>query len=59
MTAVPPLEAAHQPVKARKKGRKFNYYPLLGVLVLLLAAIVIYGGLYLLLADDWRLFGIS
>jgi len=49
--AIPPLEATHQPVKERKKSRKFNYYPLLGVLLLLLAAALAYGGLFLLLAD--------
>ncbi|WP_152594521.1 hypothetical protein [Massilia sp. BSC265] len=54
MTAVPPVEAAHQPAEAHQKGWKFSYYPLLGVVLLLLAAVLAYGGLVLLLGDDWH-----
>jgi len=57
MTAVPPLEAAaHQPVKERKPGPRFNFYPLLGVLLALVTAVITYGGLFLLLVDDWSFF---
>jgi hypothetical protein len=51
MSAVPPLDVVHQPVEERNKGRAFNYYPLLGVLLAILAAGLMYGGLFLLLAD--------
>jgi hypothetical protein len=56
MSAVPPLDIAHQPANERKKGRAFNYYPLLGVLLAIIAAAMMYGGLFLLLADDQNLF---
>ena len=52
MTAVSPPDIAHQPVNERKQGQAFNYYPLLGVLLAILAAAMMYGGLFLLLADD-------
>ena len=51
MSVVPPLEIAHQPVEERQQGLTFNYYPLLGVLLMILAAGLAYSGLYLLLAD--------
>ena len=52
MTAVPPLEVAHQPVRERKQRSKFSCYPFLGVLLALLTAVLAYGGLFLLLVDD-------
>lgn len=54
MSAVPPLEAAHQPAEApTKKAPKFNYYPLLGILLVLVTAILVYGGILLVVVDDW------
>ena len=56
MTAVPPLEAVHQPAEERKTAKKFNYYPLLGVLLAIVMAALAYGGLLLFLVDDWTFF---
>lgn len=55
MTAVPPLEAADQPVEKRETARAFNYYPLLGVLLAILMAGLTYGGLFLLLGEIGKL----
>ena len=56
MTAVPPLEAAYRPAKQGKQGGKFGIYPLLGVFLVLSMAALTYGGLFLLLVDDWSFF---
>ncbi|MCS0595237.1 hypothetical protein [Massilia agri] len=52
MTAVPPIEVAHQPAKERKRRPKFSCYPFLGVLLALFTAVLTYGGLFLLLVED-------
>lgn len=51
MPAVPQLETTRQPATPRKKGRRFNVFPLIGVLLAIAAALLTYGGLFLLLAD--------
>ncbi|MFC0253277.1 hypothetical protein [Massilia consociata] len=57
MTTVRPVEEAHQkahhPAKVEKKRSLFNIYPLLGVVLVLVTALLTYGGLLLFFVDDW------
>jgi hypothetical protein len=54
MTEVPPLEAAHPPAEeGDHKTPEFIHYPALGVFLILVMALLTYGGLLLLVVDDW------
>lgn len=48
MAAVPPLDTSHEPeVKLESTGGKtspFNIYPLIGIVLTIAAAAVVYGG---------------
>lgn len=54
MTAVPEAKSAHQPAKGIKKNSMFNIYPVLGILILLVLAALVYGGLLSFLLEQWR-----
>ena len=56
MSAVHTREATQQPAKETKKTRMFNIYPVLGIVLVLLAAALVYGGLLIFLLEDWNLF---
>lgn len=52
MKAVPELESTHQPVKDAKKPSMFNLYPVLGIVLLILLAAMVYGGLLIFLLEE-------
>ena len=56
MNAVPPVEAscetAEESANAPTKTRTINIYPVIGFLLVILAAVLTYGGLLLALVDD-------
>lgn len=56
MAIVSRAHSSEQAAERRKNTGRINFYPLLGVLVALLTAFVCYGGLLLLLLDDWSFF---
>ena len=51
MTAVSEAKTTHQPVNTAKKTPSFNIYPVLGVLLLILLAAAVYGGLFMFVLD--------
>lgn len=52
MSAVPPLEASHRQAAEPEKTRVRMNYPVLGMLLVIVTAVLAYGGLYLLLVGD-------
>ena len=56
MIVVSRAKSSEQAVKQRKRAGKINLYPLLGMVLAVLLAVLSYGGLLLLLVDDWSFF---
>lgn len=63
MNAVPPVEAscesAEECASAPTKTSTINIYPVIGILLAILAAVLTYGGLLLALVDDWSFLGVG
>lgn len=53
MVAASQAHSSEQPAEQRKKAGKISLYPLLGIVLALLTALLCYGSLLLLLLDDW------
>lgn len=56
MIVVSRAKSSEQALKQCKTAGKINLYPLLGVVLAVLLAALSYGGLLLLLVDDWSFF---
>ena len=56
MVVVSQTHSSEQSTEQRKQAGKISLYPLLGIVLALLTALLCYGGLLLLLLDDWSFF---